>query len=315
MSGDLVHGAFRLTPTGLVVKGKPSFDAWEECGGFLQRIEGAIQFWIGDWLNFGEHAYGEKYAQAVTEVQADTWRHYAWVADNVDACIRIHNLSWSHHLQVAKLHDTPDVQRELLEQAAGLSVTEFKALIRGRLHGDKIAAIAAGTLTAAEYDVICADPPWQYDNSGFAQSAAAHYPTMDVQAICDLVDTDPTFPKFADPSVLFLWATSPLLPAAVTVMTAWGFDYKACLVWVKDRAPGLGWWLKTRHELLLVGARGSSTPLEKVDSVITAAVAEHSQKPLEAYDAIDRMFPPGLRRVECFARTKRDGWEVWGNEV
>jgi len=117
MSGDLVHGAFRLTSTGLVVKGKPSFDAWEECGSYLQRIEGAIQFWIGDWLNFGQHAYGEKYAQAVSETQAETWRHYAWVSDNVDACIRIHNLSWSHHLQVAKLHDTPDVQRDLLAQA------------------------------------------------------------------------------------------------------------------------------------------------------------------------------------------------------
>ena len=106
-----------------------------------------------------------------------------------------------------------------------------------------------------------------------------------------------------------------LRPAATTVMAAWGFDYKACLVWVKDRAPALGWWLKTRHELLLVGARGSSIPREKVDSVITAAVAEHSQKPAEAYEAIDRMFPAGLRRVECFARAKRDGWHVWGNEV
>jgi len=316
-------GAFTLTATGLDVKGKPSFDDWQDCGGLLQRMEGAVQFWIGDWLNYGEHAYGEKYAQAVNDTQAETWRHYAWVATQVETCTRVHNLSWSHHREVAKLHGTPDVQRALLEQAAPapgdirqrLSVTELKALVRDYLHGAKVAAIAAGKLTAAEYDVVCADPPWQYDNSGFKQSAAEHYPTMDLQAICDLPETDETFPKFADPSVLFLWATSPLLPAATTVMAAWGFDYKACLVWVKDRAPGLGWWLNTRHELLLVGSRGTTTPLEKVDSVINAAVAEHSRKPIEAYAAIDRMYPPGLRRVECFARTPRAGWEVWGNEV
>lgn len=225
--GTLELGAFCLTPTGLVVTGRPSFDEWQDCGKRLQIMEGAVQFWIGDWLNFGEHAYGEKYAQAVNETQAETWQHYAWVSSHVETCTRVQDLSWSHHREVAKLNETPDVQRELLEQAIGLSVTEFKALIRSRAHSDKVAAIASGKLTAAEYDVICADPPWQYDNSGFPQSAAAHYPTMDVQAICDLIDTDPTFPKFADPSVLFLWATSPLMPAAVTVMAAWGFDIAA----------------------------------------------------------------------------------------
>ncbi len=196
-----------------------------------------------------------------------------------------------------------------------LTYSQFNAVVRAYLHDDKVAQIESGQLSETEYDVICADPPWQYDNSGFDQSAAEHYPTMDVQALCDLPEKDETFPKFADPSVLFLWATSPLLPAAITVMAAWGFEYKACMVWVKDRAPGMGWWVKTRHELLLIGARGSSMPKEKVDSVIEAAVAEHSVKPVEAYDAIDLMFPPGLRRVECFARQERTGWQAWGNEV
>jgi N6-adenosine-specific RNA methylase IME4 len=48
--------------------------------------------------------------------------------------------------------------------------------------------------------------------------------------------------------------------------------------------------------------------------VIEAAVADHSRKPIEAYAAIDRMFP-GLRRVELFARAPRPGWDAWGNEV
>lgn len=318
---ELQLGLFRLARTGLIVDGDPTFDEWQDCGRTLQRIEGAVQFWIGDWLNYGEKPYGTKYETAIDQKQLETWTNYAWVARQVTISTRVENLSWAHHREIAKFDDT--TQQKLLALAAPLpgtttprlSVSEFKAVIRTFEHNGKIAAIAAGRLTAGEYDVVCADPPWQYDNSGFTQSAAAHYPVLDVDAIAALPTTDPTFPKFADPCVLFLWATSPLLPAAQTVMTAWGFEYKACLVWVKDRAPGVGWWLNTRHELLLIGARGSSIPIEKVDSVITATVAEHSRKPLEAYAAIDRMYPPGLRRVECFARGPRENWDVWGNEV
>ena len=137
---------------------------------------------------------------------------------------------------------------------------------------------------------------------------------MSEDAIAALPVTDPTFPKFADPCVLFLWGTAPLLPAALAVLGGWGFDYRACFVWVKDKAPQIGWWLHTRHELLLIGVRGSVTPLERVDSVIDATVEEHSRKPIEAYTAIERMFPD-VRKVECFARTPRPGWSVWGNEV
>ena len=310
-------GAFSLKATGLVVRGKPSRAEWEQCGEVLRRIEGAVQWWIGDWLNYGEKTYGGKYDEAVaaTGLELVTLTDYAYVAQNVRFSLRNENVSFSVHKLVAPL--TPDAQRQILSQAAEqkLTVSDVKALIRADAHDHKIAAIARGELPRGEYDVVCADPPWQYDNSGFDQSAAAHYPTMTVEAIAALPTTDPTFPQFADPCVLFLWATSPLLPAAGSVMAAWGFDYKACLVWVKDRAPGLGWWINTRHELLLVGARGQTTPIEKVDSVIEATVAGHSRKPIEAYAAIDCMFPPGLRRVEVFARAKRPGWDAWGNEV
>src|ERR1039457_2825142 len=62
---DWQVGPCRLTPTGLIVQGAPPFDEWAQCGTLLRRMKGAVQFWIGDWLNFGEHAYGEKYSQAL----------------------------------------------------------------------------------------------------------------------------------------------------------------------------------------------------------------------------------------------------------
>ena len=315
--GDTLQlGAFTLAKNGLVVDGTPTPDEWERCGHVLRRIEGAVQFWIGDWANYGEKAYGQKFdeAERLTGLAEHTLRTYAYVAQNVKLSMRMDNVSFTAHALVAPL--PVEKQAAILARAAAedLTVSEVREIVRLDAHHDKVAAIQRGALPIGEFDVVCADPPWQYDNSGFSDSAAAHYPTMSVEAIAALPTTDPTFPKFADACVLFLWATSPLLPAAGLVMAEWGFDYKACLVWVKDRAPGLGWWLRTRHELLLVGARGSTTPIEKVDSVIEAAVADHSRKPIEAYAAIDRMFP-GVRRVEVFARAPRPGWDAWGNEV
>src|SRR5437667_7006511 len=134
-SDTLELGSFKFKTTALVVQGTPTFDEWEHCGTVLRRIEGAVQFWIGDWLNYGEHAYGEKYAQAVNETQADTWKNYAWVSHQVKKSTRVDDLSWSHHREVAKFHDAPDIQRELLQQAAGLSVSEFRAVVRARVHG------------------------------------------------------------------------------------------------------------------------------------------------------------------------------------
>lgn len=328
-------GEFELSKSGLTVSGNPTFKAWEKCGLLLTQMEGAIQFWIGDWLNYGERAYGEKYAQAIDASQAAVWRQYAYVARAVEMSTRVDNLPWTHHREVAGLAEglslsadtvatKRDLQRRLLQVAANgkkrdngeftaLTKSEFKELIRQVKHKAKIDAIEVGSVPSGVYDVIAADPPWAYDNAGFEQSSAGHYPTMDVDTICRLPQTSETFPKFADPAVLFLWATSPLLPSALTVMAAWGFEYRGSLVWIKDKAPGLGWWLKTRHELLLVGVRGSCTPIEKVDSVIDSAAQKHSEKPAEAYARIVTMFP-GLRNVECFARAPRPGWDVWGDE-
>jgi N6-adenosine-specific RNA methylase IME4 len=120
----------------------------------------------------------------------------------------------------------------------------------------------------------------------------------------------------ADDAVLFLWATAPKLMEAGSVMTAWGFDYRTCMTWVKDRI-GMGYWARGRHELLMIGRRGDfphRPPKARPDSVIEAPRAAHSRKPEVVYDLIERMFPD-LPRVELFARSRREGWDAWGNEA
>ena len=159
-----------------------------------------------------------------------------------------------------------------------------------------------------KYQVIYADPPWSYNNSGFTQSAASQYPTMAIDKICELRVSDIS----DNDAVLFLWATSPLLPDALKVIIAWGFEYKASIIWVKDKAPGIGWWVNTKHEILLIASKSNNHPLEKFDSVVEESVTRHSKKPNVFYDMIEKMYTGA--KIELFAREKRDGWEVWGNE-
>jgi N6-adenosine-specific RNA methylase IME4 len=49
-------------------------------------------------------------------------------------------------------------------------------------------------------------------------------------------------------------------------------------------------------------------------SIIVAPKREHSRKPDEAYELIERMYPD-LPKIELFARNPREGWSQWGNQV
>jgi hypothetical protein len=80
-----------------------SFERWLRLGGVLGEIEDSVQFWIGDYLNSGERAYGEKYSQAVDQKQADRWKNYAWVSRSVEKSLRKDILSYKHHEVVARL--------------------------------------------------------------------------------------------------------------------------------------------------------------------------------------------------------------------
>jgi N6-adenosine-specific RNA methylase IME4 len=100
-------------------------------------------------------------------------------------------------------------------------------------------------------------------------------------------------------------------------MRAWGFEYKASFIWDKVK-HNFGHYNSVRHELLLIGTRGSCLPdaEELVDSVQSIARStEHSSKPGEFRDIIDKLYRLGTR-VELFARGDMpEGWLAWGAEV
>lgn len=164
-----------------------------------------------------------------------------------------------------------------------------------------------------KYRVIYADPPWDYgdkltENYG---PASLHYPEMSLSDICLL----PVKELSLDNAVLFLWATSPMLPEALQVVTAWGFKYKASFVWDKVK-HNMGHYNSVRHEFLLICTKGSCLPdvPELIDSVVSIERTDHSRKPEEFRNIIDKLYPHGPR-IELFARTKHEGWYSYGNEL
>jgi len=178
-------------------------------------------------------------------------------------------------------------------------------------------------LPSDKYRVLYADPPWSYGNtwSGgeekFSErwtAAETHYPSMTISELCAMGNDIKDITE--SNAVLFLWVTSPLLEECFPVIKAWGFKYKTSFVWDKV-GHNFGHYNSVRHEFLLVCTRGSCTPdvTELVDSVQSIEKSRtHSEKPEEFRTIIDTLYPHG-KRLELFARTQAEGWEVWGNEL
>lgn len=104
-------------------------------------------------------------------------------------------------------------------------------------------------------------------------------------------------------------------------MKAWGFTYKSNLVWYKIRKDGgpdgrgVGFYFRNVTELVLFGIRGSMRTLQPGRTqvnLISTRKREHSRKPDEIYDLIERCSPGPY--LELFARFPHPGWDQWGNE-
>ncbi len=170
------------------------------------------------------------------------------------------------------------------------------------------------------YNVILADPPWDYGdpnvNTGSIGIQLDHYGSMSDSEISKILHQ--TEIDIADNAVCLLWTTNPMLVRALKIMEEWGFSYKTNLCWVKDRTfpPGTGYYFRSRHEILLLGVRGSFLPLtrEIVPSFLMTIPREHSRKPDEIYDIIETLYP-NCNYLEMFARNRRDGWDCYGNET
>jgi N6-adenosine-specific RNA methylase IME4 len=210
-----------------------------------------------------------------------------------------------------------NVRQRIADQSGRVSL-DVTAVDKKARRSERETALAAEqrALPDKKYGVIYADPEWQFEvysrDTGMDRAADNHYPTSSTDSIC----ARPVVDIAADDCALFLWATVPMLPDALKVMEAWGFEYKSHCVWAKDRI-GTGYWFRNQHELLLVGTRGKiPAPAmgTQAESLVDAPVGRHSEKPVKFYELIESYFP-NLPKIELNARAARPGWDAWGYEA
>lgn len=161
---------------------------------------------------------------------------------------------------------------------------------------------------ARKYRTILADPPWDIQQKG-ARGAVRHYPLMTIDAIKGL----PVPGLAQEDAHLWLWATNGALEQAFGVARAWGFTPRSLLTWVKPRYT-LGVYLRNATEQVIFATRGKA-PIQFHGQAtwLFAPLQEHSHKPEEFYDIIERCSPGPY--VELFARRHRPGWDAWGDQI
>ena len=181
--------------------------------------------------------------------------------------------------------------------------------------------IAPLPTVAGGFQTVPADPPWRFQNrTGKVAPEHRRLDRYDTMTLAD-IKALPVESTLAKDAHLYLWVPNALLPDGIEVMQAWGFRYVSNLVWAKRRIDGgpdgrgVGFYFRNVTELILFGVRGSMRTLPPARSqvnMIETRKREHSRKPDEQYELIERCSPGPY--LEMFARHRRDGWHVWGNE-
>ena len=180
-----------------------------------------------------------------------------------------------------------------------------------------------GRTQGQKFSTILADPPWQFQNRT-GKVAPEHkrlnrYETM----VLDDIKRLPVVEVCADTTHLYLWVPNALLPEGLTVLTAWGFQYKSNLVWHKIRKDGgpdgrgVGFYFRNVTEMVLFGVRGKNArtlaPGRSQVNFLKTQKREHSRKPDEFYNIVESCSPGPY--LEMFARGSRPGWTTWGNQA
>lgn len=218
-----------------------------------------------------------------------------------------------------------DTQRAVAKQLAGKEARpgharamirqhERRAVVR-KINNAEVRPVAAAG--GGPYRVLLADVPWPYENSDGHKGSRGHipYPPMSVEAIKMLRrEIEPLI--HPDGCILAFWTTNAFLEVTPAVIAAWDFRWRTMLTWTKNK-QGTGTWPRGRTEHCVIASRGN--PVHTLNEVSTwladreLAVREHSRKPDELYEVLEKHCPGS--KLELFARAPRPNWAQWGAEV
>jgi N6-adenosine-specific RNA methylase IME4 len=222
---------------------------------------------------------------------------------------RIANLSsedFEHYI-----NETKQTQQEVTLAGA---VRLAKQIIRGEKIEEQKEQILKNNIIqpTGKYDVIVIDPPWKYSDIEYNPETymgriATPYPTMTQDELLNI-----NLP-FKDDCVLWLWTTNTHIVDAYELLDKWGFVPKTILTWNKVNM-GVGYWLRNVTEHCILAVKGSPIWTNKTfTTLLTEKRTEHSVKPELFYKMVDEICVG--RKLDYFARKKREGWDVFGDEI
>ncbi len=241
-----------------------------------------------------------QYSPSVTIREGETGKSSEITAKNFNV--------GSRYIEFAK-----QIKQELPEKFEEIKAgkTKLTQVIREMKKEKQLETIKSEDFKPPEgkFNVIVIDPPWQYggyDPDGLR--GQGDYPTMTIEQLKEI--KLPT----ADDCVLWLWGVDLLLKETLDLIEYWGFERKSTLIWDKQ-IIGLGHWLRNQHEYCFLCVKGK--PVfhgESTSSILNAKRLKHSEKPQEFYDLVEKT-SPYKDKLDYFARKKRKGWIVFGDEV
>lgn len=175
-----------------------------------------------------------------------------------------------------------------------------------------------GSLQMFGYDVIVADPPWDFENysaAGTAKGADPHYEVMSLDGIRAMRVGE----LARDDCLLLLWTCGWAIATgqAQDVARSWGFKPISEMGWRKLYASGkprmgTGYRVRSLHEPILVCTLGNPKH-RPLPSLFDGIAREHSRKPDSFFELVENATPNAFR-AELFSRQNRPGWDCWGNE-
>ena len=182
---------------------------------------------------------------------------------------------------------------------------------------DVIKELSSTPQSQKEYDLIYADPPWRQTKGGYRKSRPNQNKKLDYETLT--IDKIKTILNSFESGVMFLWTIDKFLFEAQQMAEELGYVLHARIVWDKENGVAPAFTIRYSHEYLLWFYK---KPMKKIakdmrgkfTTVMREKSKRHSQKPICAYEMIESLYPD-CKKIELFARNKRDGWDAWGNEV
>lgn len=169
-------------------------------------------------------------------------------------------------------------------------------------------------LGGVPFKALIIDPPWEFEIWSVRGNAKTNYDLLPLDELCAL----PISNLGAKDSVVFLWSTNPKLREALTVLDAWGWNYRTKFPWIKTTEGhkldyGTGYWARGISEDIMIATRGniSAPRLDGFLGLIGPNV-EHSRKPQDIHFLAESTTPGPY--LEIFGRYQRPGWIVFGND-